>query len=619
MGNKKTFQSAMYSHTHYKKGKKAGELKSTMYTGGSYPDIYKHNAGLQFTGKSENIMADFNMTEGIAYRNKRGLYLHSWVINFERSLQSLNFQEKIQNILQPHINYYNNILDKMITSLEVDEDEQKIIERIKKPSSILQLFQSLKKNKNKLVSFLRSDKNKKDTKQKNQKSTNKKTRNTIATGSAQLNKELTTLAGSNKNDDVLNSLHKEITKKIKMELSKLSTSDYNKDFIDVLNQELTKWVESLNLEQILISGNLGDRITAPKAEKIEDVNTLVNGVSNFYILGKAFEIAANECKKCTPTTNPIIANQNYANAVKTLRFLEMLNEMNFDDFTKVDSTVFVRRFGFFFEPLAAVMYGGTVVGHLNNDTTATDVLLTFDRSMDNLNKALTASLKTGALIYRTQQIKDFFISDLKNKKSDEAVQANMRPIKYFYLNFALLMEYQTVLKHSRERATVKDIPVVSSEEIMGIYNYLANALGKYYFTNMIVGYFLKNGTKNDDLKTLPKIIFNSNDQQIYETKDVLTKVRRDVVQNNNHYNMAFIHANITGKMVEDYLQFCYHKSKRKGYLEQKGKTVTYEKLTSSNAGGEVMKYYKELSKDAESMNLVTAVDLAVMMEQNNVL
>lgn len=610
MSGKKTITNKVSKHTRYQSGNKAGQLKTSMHSGGSYPSIYKHNASLSIRGKKKSVMQDFVITEDIAYNNSQGLYLHSWVVNFERALKTLAFQAKIESKLQPHVDYYNSQLDRMIQALQVNAEEQAIIERITTPSSVLGLFQSLKSKKKKINSIIRQGV--KPTSNKPKKSKR------VATGNSKLNNDLKKIANSSNEEVVLQALQQEVIKVTKTALSSLSNSQYSATFLSALENEVEEWATTLDLKQILLGGEIGNTLANEKT-KINGLDSLMNGITNFYILSKAFEIAAKECNKLTITTDPNSINKNYSNAANIFKFLDMLNNLNFDEFLNVQPTVFVKRYGYFFEPLMAVLYGGQVVGHLDNKITATDVLLNYDMSLNNLEKSLTTSLKTGALIYRQQDIEGFFIHGQNSQYAEDRIAQDMKPIKYFYLNFALLMEYQTILKTTRSNKVLQDIHITSSEEIMGVYNYLANALGKYYFTNMIVGYFLKNGTKNEDLKTLPKIIFNSKNQQMYPTKDVLSKIRNDVVKSSNRYNMAFVHANISGKMVEDYVQFCLNKSKRKGYLEDHGEPVSYRSLIADNTGGKAMQYYRELSKDAESFKLVTAVDLAVMMEKTHML
>ena len=151
---------------------------------------------------------------------------------------------------------------------------------------------------------------------------------------------------------------------------------------------------------------------------------------------------------------------------------------------------------------------------------------------------------------------------------------------------------------------------MSCSNVMGIYNHLSGVLGKYFSTNMIVGFILKNW--NGKVDELPKVVLSSGSDIPFPTYDLLESLK----QNSEDLSLEgnYIYPDITGQMIEEYDDFVTSKSAAVSKIVEGNGEVTYPTILED---GKVSSLYGSLTESGKTMNFLTSVDIALLLEKLN--
>ena len=602
---KKTIVSSL--RNLYSRGVKAGK-NNTLGSGGGLDSYYKSLRETRFTNKASIDSwtdVDFVMTPEIAYLN--GLYAHSYVVNFEEAIEVMNLRSTINNLLQPLINELTKkiaVINKAVQPNDIDLQALAILRR-NGQNGVANIFAKLKKNYGNFKTGL-----------------SKITKHT--------KKQMKTAVDNLNSLYNLDELKQSIKEEIKRQWFLTNNTFHSKDGTSInLLQTALDLVDTLSAEDIVAYGSAGNRLLGEKPELMSEgskrrydfiTTNYAQGVAAFLTLSQILSAAAKYTQDNIIAKSTGKVNKSYDAALKALNFWDQLaNNTSVTqaaqlDFTQLNSKTFNKYFGLAFEPVEAIISQGQVVGHKHADNvTATDLTINYDKilsQLTNAEDAINLSLKTAALIYRTQDLAS--AGDSFGDTPDLLGEA-ARPIKYFLLNFGLLTEYQFVQNQSIQ-TKFNDKNLLTSTSIMDIYNDLCKTLGQFFFTNIIVGFILKNWTdSNEDLKSLPKIILNSQDRKYYLTHDLLNAVKNNI---SGGGKSLYLHPQITGSMVTTYADMVAAKHKVVGYTrDETTDNITYSTLLDYQP---LRTAYNKITDMAKKMSLFTAVDIAVLMEKQGV-
>ena len=598
----KTITSSL--QTLRKRGVKAG-TKNTLGSGGGLDSYYKSLRNTRFSSQPSIDSwtdIDFIMTSDIAYQN--GLYAHSYVVNFEEALEVLNLRSTINSLLSPIVDELTTKLEIISNAVKPTEDDLKAIAILRQngQNGVANMFAKLKKNYGNFKTGL----------SKILKHTKKQMNNAVENFNAMYD---------------IDAMKMNIKEEIKKQWLSSSGASQDSTILELLNIVLEQ-VDTLTVEDIIAYGSAGNRLLGEKPELMQPdgkrrydfiTTNYATGTASFLTLSQILSAAA----KYTQTnilTKAGRVNQSYATALNALNFWDQLTkatsvgQTNQIDFTQLNAKTFNKYFGLAFEPVEAIISHGTVVGHKQTDKiTATDLTIQYDtilKQITEAEEAINLSLKTASLIYRTQDLQTAGSSVIEDNNLLEPV---LRPIKYYFLNFGLLTEYQLAQNQSK-KTKFQDKNLLSSTTVMSIYNDLCSSLGQFFFTNIIVGFIMKNWTDNQQaLDSLPKIILNSQDRKYYLTYDLLEAVKKNI---NKGGTALYLHPQITGSMVSVYADMVAAKHKVVGYTRTNTKeNITYSTLLDYQP---LRTAYDRLSSMADNMSLFTAVDVAMLMEKQGV-
>lgn len=289
------------------------------------------------------------------------------------------------------------------------------------------------------------------------------------------------------------------------------------------------------------------------------------------------------------------------------------------DFAKIASTAtqemlatinggkeITKKLGDYFEPGFLAMYEhGKMVGTQSNKKTATDVVFnakTLLSTNEQLHQNVGVSLKRSEFIVREQDLAKI-ANILPGSKHDAASQVAelMKPIRYFLTNFSLIMDHQLAPEPDSE---FKDSPIMSIGNVVNLYEKVAQSLGQFLYTNLIVGFLLFNGSPNNkqDLKALPHIIATANGKQMF-TYDLLNNL------SNTQEQYGDIMVNYTAGLAQDYLAFIDIKKQARSQL---GDKANYDTLNTD----QVKAYRQKFANVINKLTVWSVIDTAKLA--NNV-
>ena len=588
--------------------KKDKTLKDrTLYSGGGVASYYKSLREAKLAGKSSvDSFKDINMvmTPQIAYSrafSDGGFYVHTYVANFEEAIEVLDLRHDIENSIQQFMPTLNAKLQQILNAVKPTSGEEEIIQNLEKSglSHLHVLFQNLKNYYGTFKTAFRASKKLK-------------------------------LKSKEKYKDIfskeeLDKIKKKIGDKFNIEFKELqSNTAISKQFIQIMQEQIKGIIDNLTSQDIEAYSTLGNVLEYGKVDPREATDATpkdyTDGVVNFLMLSTLLTQASKYTEEHIRKDGKPV--EKYQNALAGLSLWEQLNsstDTKNTNFLNYKAKQFRKDFGLSFEPVTAVLLGqSNVVGQANSKTTATDLEILYNQTenaINNTQNIISASLKTGELIYRSQNIIDFFE---KNKKDDEInIVLKTKPLRYFLLNFSLLTEYQFV-QSQVGKGNFKDTNLLSSQAIMELYNYIISTIGRFYFTNMFVGYILKNWTDGSDVSSLPKIIMNSSDNKYYRTYDLIQAVKHNTDAGGKG---LYLHPVATGALLHNYADFVEAKSKRLGYIRRHNSKkgvrpidVSYKSLLDDK-GDVALGLYKKFVELSENIELFTAADLAVLIEK----
>lgn len=273
------------------------------------------------------------------------------------------------------------------------------------------------------------------------------------------------------------------------------------------------------------------------------------------------------------------------------------------DFAKIASTAtqemlatinsgkeITKKLGDYFEPGFLAMYEhGKMVGTQSNKKTATDVVFnakTLLSTNEQLHQNVGVSLKRSEFIVREQDLAKI-ANILPGSKHDAASQVAelMKPIRYFLTNFSLIMDHQLAPEPNSE---FKDSPIMSIGNVVNLYETVAQSLGQFLYTNLIVGFLLFNGSPNNkqDLKALPHIIATANGKQMF-TYDLLNNL------SNTQEQYGDIMVNYTAGLAQEYLTFIETKKQARSQL---GDKANYDTLNTDKVKDARQKFADIINK-----------------------
>lgn len=289
------------------------------------------------------------------------------------------------------------------------------------------------------------------------------------------------------------------------------------------------------------------------------------------------------------------------------------------DFAKIASTAtqemlatinggkeITKKLGDYFEPGFLAMYEhGKMVGTQSNKKTATDVVFnakTLLSTNEQLHQNVGVSLKRSEFIVREQDLAKI-ANILPGSKHDAASQVAelMKPIRYFLTNFSLIMDHQLAPEPDSE---FKDSPIMSIGNVVNLYESVAQGLGQFLYTNLIVGFLLFNGSPNNkqDLKALPHIVATANGKQMF-TYDLLNNL------SNTQEQYGDIMVNYTAGLAQDYLAFIDIKKQARSQL---GDKANYDTLNTD----QVKAYRQKFADVINKLTVWSVIDTAKLA--NNV-
>lgn len=273
------------------------------------------------------------------------------------------------------------------------------------------------------------------------------------------------------------------------------------------------------------------------------------------------------------------------------------------DFAKIASTAtqemlatinsgkeITKKLGDYFEPGFLAMYEhGKMVGTQSNKKTATDVVFnakTLLSTNEQLHQNVGVSLKRSEFIVREQDLAKI-ANILPGSKHDAASQVAelMKPIRYFLTNFSLIMDHQLAPESNSE---FKDSPIMSIGNVVNLYESVAQSLGQFLYTNLIVGFLLFNGSPNNkqDLKALPHIIATASGKQMF-TYDLLNNL------SNTREQYGDIMVNYTAGLAQEYLTFIETKKQARSQL---GDKANYDTLNTDKVKDARQKFADIINK-----------------------
>lgn len=581
-----------------------GTKKYILYSAGGTAEYYKKFKEMVREESSYNNIESMVMIPSIAYGDS--YYVHSYVANFEEAIQAMDLQQKIKNSLQSFMPELNSKLKLILEAVEPTKSEENAIEILEKDgdNALRKLFQGLKDNYGKFkTSFgraLRVETNKP-----------KKTDENIAYEGTML-EEVKKLISKNMVDKLYRLPTSNEKQKIFVESIRESLLSEDGIIANLTSNDISATYELGNI----LAGNIKDKNSIESLSFNKLGKEVVEGVTNFLLLSQLLEKASKYTEENIRGVN---GNKlaSYNNAIESLNLWSQLKNAIAGEktsFLELGASKFKRNFGLAFESIMGTMEDSKVVGQLDSKITSTDIELNYSSTIgniDNTENKINASLKTGQLIYRTQNLNDFFISNKDEFRKN--VLSSAKPLRYFLLNFGLLTEYQ-IERDKIGGGKFIDKNLMSSEVVMSIYNYIVSTLGRYYFTNTFVGFILKNWTNDANLKTLPKVVLNSNNNKYYKTYDLIKAVMKN---KDSGGDGLYIHPAVTGEMLNTYADFIDKKSRSFAYLKSRGETLTYQNLLSHKAkGGESPQDdYKKFNQLSDDLGLFTVTDIAVIIEK----
>lgn len=541
--------------------------------------------------KKYNAKFNLTMVDSIAYLN--GFYMHSSATSFDRAVKNLDLLNTIKNALEQSVNTLDSRISEIQEKVKPTEEERKAFEKLANRSEVEKMFDRLKKSLStpKMLQLRSMD---------------KKTINT----------EYTKYFG----EDAVKEVKDRIASALREEVN--TVFDDKDKLKPILINGIENFAKSLTKQKIvqiikigkIAQGNRKGNYTTKRDKTNAKERELfsMESISNFYaiasVLGevnRSVQESGTTDQRYLKAASSLDLIENIANNFETLVTNIKQKKKEDDDEDKYNSVGF--SYGFNYESLEKYLKGGKLLGATNDDRDATDIIY----NLENIR----ASLKTSNIIFRTQDIESFLKSTSNRELLEEDIKNVLNPIKYFYMNFGLILEAEdselnTIKKNTKTVNYLSGTKLMSCSNVMNIYNYLSGVLGKYFSTNMIVGFILKNW--NGKVDELPKVVLSSGSDIPFPTYDLLESLK----QNSEDLSLEgnYIYPDITGKMIEEYDDFVTSKSAAVSKIVDSNKEVTYSTILEDS---KVSSLYGSLTESGKTMNFLTSVDIALLLEKLN--